>query len=136
MRLYIGMDGGGTRTTAVAVREDGTLAGSAQGGGLNYLQDGLETCLGRFEQLARELMGNTPPEDVVVSAGLAALDGPANADILRAFRARLPVGCTLHLTSDALIALDKCNLVRVVSRMASYTTKHMAVRSIKHALIG
>ena len=105
MRLYIGMDGGGTRTTAVAVREDGTLAGSAQGGGLNFLQDGLETCLDRFEQLARELMGNTPPEDVVVSAGLAALDGPADADILGAFRARLPGGCTLHLTSDALIAL-------------------------------
>jgi N-acetylglucosamine kinase-like BadF-type ATPase len=50
-------------------------------------------------------MGNTPPEDVVVSAGLAALDGPADADILGAFRARLPGGCTLHLTSDALIAL-------------------------------
>ena len=50
-------------------------------------------------------MGNTAPEDVVVSAGLAALDGPADADILGAFRARLPGGCTLHLTSDALIAL-------------------------------
>ena len=105
MRLYIGMDGGGTKTSAVAVREDGTVAGRAQGGGLNYLQDGLEPCLDRFEQLARELIGETMPGDVVVSAGLAALDGPADAETLRAFRARLPEGCGLHLSSDAMIAL-------------------------------
>ena len=56
MRLYIGMDGGGTRTTAVAVREDGTLAGSAQGGGLNYLQDGLENQL----DAAAEMVADGP----------------------------------------------------------------------------
>ena len=40
--LYIGLDGGGTRTTAAAVRRDGSPAGKTRGGGLNFLQDGLD----------------------------------------------------------------------------------------------
>ncbi|MBQ6564015.1 MAG: hypothetical protein IJL88_08885 [Clostridia bacterium] len=103
--LYIGLDGGGTRTSAAAVRRDGSPAGKTQGGGLNYLQDGLAVCLDRFESMTRELIGKTPPEQVLVTAGLAALDGPAEEEVLRAFRERLPEGCGLELQSDAHIAL-------------------------------
>ena len=98
--LYIGMDGGGTRTTAVLVRSDGRILRRAEGRGMNWLNDGLEACTERFRDLIRQLLPGDPGVTVKVCAGCAALDGPAPDGILDAFRAVLPPGTRLMLTSD------------------------------------
>lgn len=104
-KLYIGVDGGGTRTTALAVRPDGTVLSRITGPGLNWLNDGLETCVRRFGEMMSQLI---PPEggrETVICAGLAALDGPASPEILAAFQAVLPARCVLTLESDLSVAL-------------------------------
>ena len=103
--LYIGMDGGGTRTTAVLVRSDGRILRRAEGRGMNWLNDGLEACTERFRDLIRQLLPGDPGVTVKVCAGCAALDGPAPDGILDAFRAVLPPGTRLMLTSDLSAAL-------------------------------
>ena len=101
--LFIGIDGGGTHSTAVAVCPDGSILNRAEGPGLNYLNDGLETCVRRFGELLKPFpieIGN-----VAVCAGLAALDGPAPNCIHAAFQSALPGNCTLILENDLSVAL-------------------------------
>ena len=102
--LYIGIDGGGTHTSAVAVRPDGRVLSRAEGPGLNWLNEGLETCVRRFEELLNRLL---PPEGDggAICAGLAALDGPAPGEILAAFQSAAPAGYSLRLESDLSVAL-------------------------------
>ncbi len=103
--IYIGIDGGGTHTTAQAVRADGAILATAHGEGLNYLNDGLNTCIGRFRRLTEGFLSALPAGPKAVCAGLAALDGPADSDVLSAFQKVLPPDCPLYLTSDLYIAL-------------------------------
>ena len=103
---YIGVDGGGTHSTALSVLPDGRILSRGAGPGLNYLNDSLETCVRRFGELVRPLLPPGSAGQAVVCAGLAALDGPADPDVLSAFRSALPAGCRLMLTSDLSAALS------------------------------
>jgi len=106
MKRYIGIDGGGTHSSAVAATADGHILARASGSGLNYLNDGLEICVRRFAEIVSKLLSSEDDgSTVTVSAGLAALDGPASPEILSAFQAALPTGCRLILDSDLAIAL-------------------------------
>ena len=104
-KVYIGLDGGGTHTTGVTVRPDGTVIRRTEGPGLNYLNDGLACCIGRLQRITALLTEGVGAEEVSVCAGLAALDGPAPPEILAAFRKALPAGWTLRLESDLTVAL-------------------------------
>ena len=53
--LFIGIDGGGTHSTAVAAWPDGRIAAIAKGGGLNFYNDGVETVRLRLESMVAEL---------------------------------------------------------------------------------
>ena len=110
--LYIGVDGGGTHTSAVSVRPDGRILARAAGSGLNFCNDGLDTCVSRFGEILARLLPAGPACRIVVCAGLAALDGPAPPDILSAFQAALPPGCRLILESDLTVALAGLTLGR------------------------
>ena len=102
--LYIGIDGGGTHTSAVAVRPDGRVRSRAEGAGLNWLNDGLETCVRRFGELLNRLLPSDG-DGGTICAGLAALDGPASGEILAAFQSAAPAGYRLLLESDLSVAL-------------------------------
>ena len=73
----IGVDGGGTKTKAVAARTDGTVLATAVGGGLNAGQIGAgrakENLLGVLKRLTRALDGQAAR----VVVGDPSLDGPA-----------------------------------------------------------
>ena len=103
--LYIGIDGGGTHTTALAVRPDGRITGRAEGPGLNYLNDGLACCVRRFRGITERLTAGREGARGTVCAGLAALDEPAEPEILSAFQSALPAGWRLMLESDLSVAL-------------------------------
>ena len=107
--LYIGMDGGGTHTTAVAAAPDGHVLSRASGPGLNWLNDGLDACVRRFGDLVSSLLEQVKEREdgssLTVCAGLAALDGPADPEVLAAFQSVLPPGSRLILESDLSVAL-------------------------------
>lgn len=110
--LYIGIDGGGTHSTAAAVRPDGTVAALAFGDGLNFLNAGVETVRLRTEQLVCELClkAGVPLEEAMICVGSSALDLPADEATTRLFAQ----GCLsyeqLDLQSDAYAALMGCTL--------------------------
>ena len=101
----IGVDGGGTKTKAVAARMDGTVLATAVGGGLNAGQIGAgrakENLLGVLKRLTRELDGQA----VRVVVGDPSLDGPASPSAARAFARGWIEPERLTLTSDVHLAL-------------------------------
>ena len=109
--LYIGIDGGGTHSTAAAVRPDGSVAALACGGGLNFHNSGVETVRERLESMTAELCekAGVPIENAMVCAGMSALDLPADEATTRLFAGRLAFE-QLDLQSDAYAALMGCTL--------------------------
>ena len=55
MGLFIGIDGGGTHSTAAAAWPDGRIAAVTEGQGLNYHNVGVEPVRLRLEEMVRKL---------------------------------------------------------------------------------
>jgi len=103
--LFIGIDGGGTHSTAVAIWPDGRTAAVAYGGGLNFYNDGIETVRLRLESMVNELCkkAGAPAEKICV--GMSALDAPADESTLAKFTSGCIQPGQLDLQSDAYAAL-------------------------------
>lgn len=107
-KLFIGIDGGGTHSTGVAVWPDGRIAAVAAGGGLNFHNDGITAVRGRLESLVRDLCTEAGAPAFQVCVGLSALDGPADPETLARFTSDLLPPGSLFLESDAYVALLGC----------------------------
>lgn len=103
--LFIGIDGGGTHSTAIAALADGNLAAVTHGKGLNHYNSGLEAVRARLEELVDQLCVRCGAQSATVCVGLSALDRPADAQTLRSFTAGCLARHRLDLQSDAYIAL-------------------------------
>ena len=110
--LYIGIDGGGTHSTAVAVRPDGSVAALAYEDGLNFLNSGVETVRIRTENMVKQLCckAGVSVQDAMVCVGSSALDLPADEATTRQFAAGILSFEQLDLQSDAYAALMGCTL--------------------------
>ena len=108
--LFIGIDGGGTHSSAVAVWPDGRVAATASGGGMNFHNDGVETVRGRIEEVVRTLCERAGAPAEKICAGLSALDGPADAGTQALFASDAWPDGALDLQSDAYIALAGCTM--------------------------
>ena len=104
-RLLIGIDGGGTHSTAVAAWPDGSIAAVAEGGGANFHNIGVEAVRRHLEEMVGALCERSGGEAEEICVGMSALDAPADD----ATRARFATGMfrqeQLDLQSDAYIAL-------------------------------
>ena len=109
--IVIGVDGGGTRTTAVAATPDGRLLAVESGGGLNYNSIGLDAARENLRDVAERLLRACGAERYrFLSAGLAALDDAADAETLRRFAGGVFPPERLILHSDANAALYAATL--------------------------
>lgn len=104
-KLLIGIDGGGTHSTAVAAYPDGRIAALTQGGGLNFHNSGVETVRARLEAMVADLCRQCGMEAGDVCVGMSALDAPADEATLSRFCGGMFTPTQLDLQSDAYIAL-------------------------------
>lgn len=108
--LLIGIDGGGTHSSAVAVWPDGRIAAVAREGGMNFHNDGVDAVRRRLENVVGALCAGAGAPAERICAGLSALDGPADRATLAVFASDAWPAGTLDLQSDAYIALMGCTL--------------------------
>ena len=108
--LLIGIDGGGTHSSAVAVWPDGRIAAVAAGGGMNFHNDGVDAVRRRLEAVVRDLCAAADAPAERICAGLSALDGPADRETAALFVSGAWPAGALDLQSDAYIALMGCTL--------------------------
>ena len=104
-KILIGIDGGGTHSTAVAAWPDGRVAAVVPGGGQNFYNDGMEIVRARLLDMISRLKEATGAEAEAVCVGLSALDGPADEATCAAFHEGALKTETLDLQSDVYIAL-------------------------------
>ena len=101
---FIGVDGGGTRTTCVLAQSDGTVIGRSTGLGVNYNNIGMEEARKRLHDAVSPLL----PGDGEIRGmciGMSALDYAADADTTRAFCGDLFDPAVTDMQSDAYTAL-------------------------------
>lgn len=103
--LLIGIDGGGTHSTAAAAWPDGRIAGVAYGGGMNFHNVGVKTVRERVEAIVAELCEKCGAPAGAVCVGMSALDAPADEETLARFTTGSLTREQLDLQSDAYIAL-------------------------------
>ena len=101
----IGVDGGGTKTKAVAARMDGTVLAAAMGGGLNAGQIGAEQAKENLLDVLSRLTRGLNGQIARVVVGDPSLDGPAPPEAARAFAQGWIEQERLTLTSDVHLAL-------------------------------
>ena len=104
-RLLIGIDGGGTHSTAVAAYPDGRIAAITKGGGLNFHTSGVTAVRERLEDMVSALCRQCGVEETQVCVGMSALDGPADDNTLSLFCGGMFSPEQLDLQSDAYVAL-------------------------------
>lgn len=108
MSYLLGMDGGGTRTTAWLADERGRVVGRAEAGPSNPLKVGFESSQRELRRAARLAKRRAPVNDGLeaVCVGLAGVDRPqVHGPLLAWLRKAIPARHHL-LTSDAAIALQ------------------------------
>ncbi|MBR5231375.1 MAG: hypothetical protein IKW00_03905 [Clostridia bacterium] len=104
-KIFIGIDGGGTHSTAVAAYPDGSIAACVDGGGLNFHNVGVDLVRDRLLEMTDALRAKSGCEIDQVCVGMSALDAPADAQTLACFEKDAYRPGQLDLQSDAYIAL-------------------------------
>jgi len=121
-RLYMGIDGGGSKTLAVVVDAHGRERGRGAAAGSNYAAIGLDRAVGNIRAAvadATRLAGCAPPVRAAW-VGLAGVDRPADHDVLHLYLCEL--AGVVRLTNDAeliLSALDGTIGVAVIAGSGS-----------------
>lgn len=103
--ILIGIDGGGTHSTAAAAWPDGRIAAAVSGGGLNFHNDGTDVVRGRLEDMVHRLENMTGAKAERICVGFSALDGPADEAVYSAFSKGALSREQLEFQSDAFVAL-------------------------------
>lgn len=104
-KVLIGIDGGGTHSTAVAAYPDGRIAAMAEGGGANFHNIGVEAVRRHLEEMVDALCGACGCECDEICVGMSALDAPADERTRALFAEGTLKPVQMDLQSDAYIAL-------------------------------
>lgn len=101
--LFLGLDGGGTKTAALLIDSSGQILGRGSAGGSNYHSVGMDTAFASVKQAVDEaLQGRTPDAACFCMAGG---DLPHDFDNLNAKMESLNLGAPLTIHNDVLGAL-------------------------------
>ncbi|HOT93224.1 MAG TPA: BadF/BadG/BcrA/BcrD ATPase family protein [Anaerolineae bacterium] len=103
--ILIGIDGGGSKTTALIADRDGIILGRGTSGPSNYLVIGAEAAYAALDAAVEAAAGEQPVRPAVLCLGMAGAARPADQAVLRAWTdARYP-GVPVVITHDARLSL-------------------------------
>lgn len=103
--LVLGLDAGGTKTVCLLADGQGTVLGSARGGGANLQTQGeLEVEKTLHDVMERAMAGRRQIPDAVC-LGIAGVDRPGDAAIIEGIMRRIGYKMATLVVNDALIAL-------------------------------
>lgn len=111
-QLFLGVDGGGTKTHAVLIDEFGEIVGEGFSGASNPLRVGIERAAGNIFKAAEnacDVAGRTRADIVAIECGLA---GVRREDLRRSMRQRISENYRIKdigVVTDAEIALYAVN---------------------------
>lgn len=107
MRLnyVVGVDGGGTKTIAVAAGEDGTVLAVERGEGINYNNIGMDRARSNLKEIMCRLQARLDGVCTEITVGMPALDMPADKELITRFAGDSFDPEILDLQSDACITL-------------------------------
>lgn len=109
-RLFLGVDGGGSKTTAVVFDENGRFICSRTGESINYYSIGLETARANMADIIAGIgrsAGSVSFESAVI--GMSALGEKATDEELEAFVHGIIEAKSIYMDSDLYIAMQALN---------------------------
>ena len=104
--VIIGVDGGGTKTLAVACQMDGTILAAQRGVGINYNNIGMDQARDNLAQVIDGLLQQCGQDYAEICIGMPALDMAADEATTCAFAGKAFDPARLDMQSDAYTALQ------------------------------
>lgn len=104
--LFIGIDGGGTKTLGVVTDEKGTVISTYAVAGINPNGVGWDRVKEQLAILFNKMLEGIPSEEVAgLFAGIAGVDHPANRVKMKEIIGQLLPGIPVEIDNDAITAL-------------------------------
>ena len=119
MKYYLGVDGGGTRTTAAVSDENGNVLFKGIGKSINFYSVGMEKARENLKAVIDDICENIGEiEFESVFIGCSALDNEAPKEIITALCDGVIKSEKIGMNSDVFVALassgeDKCRIVAI-----------------------
>ncbi len=107
MKFFLGIDGGGTRTTAAVSDETGKILFTVSGKSINFYSVGMETARKNLAEVIKKATLSFPPEFMFEAAfiGCSALDGDADEETVNALCGGIVNSRKTGMSSDVYAAL-------------------------------
>ena len=102
----LGIDAGGTKTVCQLADEEGNVLAEARGGGANLQAVGELEVEKVLHQVMEEAIGDRSVIPSVICLGIAGVDRPDDATIVRAIMKRIGYKAKVIVVNDALVALE------------------------------
>ena len=110
MKYYIGVDGGGTKTTAAVGDEKGNLLFKVTGKTVNFYGVGMETARENFKEIIDKIKEKAGIERFAgVFIGSSALNGEADEKTVHDFTDGIAEADYIGMNSDVFVALKAMN---------------------------
>ena len=119
MKYYLGIDGGGTRTTAAVSDENGNIRFKAVGKSINFYSVGMEKARENLKNVINDIYKNIGEiEFDSAFIGCSALDNEASNETITALCDGVIIAKKIGMNSDVYVALassgeDKCRIVAI-----------------------
>ena len=119
MKYYLGIDGGGTRTTAAVSDENGNVLFKAVGKSINFYSVGMEKARENLKNVINDIYNNIGEiEFESAFIGCSALDNEASNETITALCDGVIRAKKIGMNSDVFVALassgeDKCRIVAI-----------------------
>jgi glucosamine kinase len=104
--LVLGIDAGGTKTVCYLANEQANVVAESRGPGANLKAAGERGVEAILRRLIDETRGQSNAELAAVCLGMAGVDRPQEANVVRRILERLTTTTHLVVVNDALVALE------------------------------
>lgn len=105
-KIFIGVDGGGTTTKAVAITGEGKVLGKAVGEGTNFYAANMSEARNNLQQTIAKLIEECKISDYeFISIGMSSLDDEPTEEIVKTFAGEIFLPEKIEMQSDVYMAL-------------------------------